>query len=549
MLRRALFVAACGMPVLVPGVAHACGGFFCSTAPIQQAGETIVYGLEDDGTVTMAVQVQYAGLDDDFAWILPVPVPPDEVALGSDALFSALTLATEPVFTRTERTDGDCRDVPRCVHPDGSPSYGGGCSFGEASSPSYYMGPYVDAGPPRDAARAPTPDAARADGGVTVFSEGSLGPYETVVLGAATAPEILAWLGEHGYDVPSRAAPLIDAYASQGHVFIALRLSAERTTSLLRPIVMHLPTSEACLPIRLTAIATTPLLPITALFLGRAPATSRNYSRIEIDVDDPAFWTGERSWDAEVIAGARALGGQAFATEYAGPTPRVALERPPIDDLATATTAFEVMRALRDRGYNAEPDLERILLATMPPPASWSGSARAYYDCLASTSCPQPDVFDPAALVEAIEREIRAPAHVAQQLVDRHGHLTRLVTTMRAEEMTLDPIFIEDPGLPAVSNVHLATLATECDAEHYRHAAPQVLELPSGARHPWADGTIADDHAYCAAMGLVLPSEARPPRSGSCLCAVGQRGQWRGWVLVVALALVLLRRWHGAARD
>jgi hypothetical protein len=56
--------------------AHACGGFFCSSSPIDQAGETIVYGLEDDGTLTMAVQLRYAGDDDDFAWIMPVPAPP-----------------------------------------------------------------------------------------------------------------------------------------------------------------------------------------------------------------------------------------------------------------------------------------------------------------------------------------------------------------------------------------------------------------------------------------------------------------------------------------
>lgn len=45
----------------------------------------------------MSVQIEYEGEDDDSAWILPVPVPP-ELSVGSDALFEALEFETEPRF-------------------------------------------------------------------------------------------------------------------------------------------------------------------------------------------------------------------------------------------------------------------------------------------------------------------------------------------------------------------------------------------------------------------------------------------------------------------
>src|SRR5262245_12426023 len=64
LMKRTLFVAVCCAIGLRAPIAHACGGFFCSTAPVDQSSERIVYGLEADGTLTMAVQIQYRGSDD-----------------------------------------------------------------------------------------------------------------------------------------------------------------------------------------------------------------------------------------------------------------------------------------------------------------------------------------------------------------------------------------------------------------------------------------------------------------------------------------------------
>ena len=59
--------------VVSPRAAEACGGFFCSNVPVDQSGEHLLFGIEDDGTVVAQIQIQYEGAAEDFAWVLPLP--------------------------------------------------------------------------------------------------------------------------------------------------------------------------------------------------------------------------------------------------------------------------------------------------------------------------------------------------------------------------------------------------------------------------------------------------------------------------------------------
>ena len=123
MQRWGLLCLAAALAAVVPSRASACGGFFCSSAPVVQARETVAYSYEDDGTLTMAVQIVYQGRDEDFAWILPLPVPPETIAVGTDALFDALSTATEPQFTLSMGREGECASAD-CEFP----RYRAGCS-------------------------------------------------------------------------------------------------------------------------------------------------------------------------------------------------------------------------------------------------------------------------------------------------------------------------------------------------------------------------------------------------------------------------------------
>jgi hypothetical protein len=530
--------------------ARACGGFFCSTQPVVQAGEEIVYALEDDGSLTMSVRLTYQGSDPDFAWLLPLPAPP-ELSVGSDVLFTQLRAATQPLFVTTTRVEGTCRQEPTCVRSDGSTPLSFGCGGSSAPMSTGWTGPYVDAGARPDAARVTGWDGgARSDGGVDVFSEGQVGPYDTVVLGAATAGEVLEWLASHDYQVPLGSEDMLDGYATTGHVFVALRLSTDATTAQIAPIVMHLPIEAPCLPIRLTAIATVPDLPITAWFLGRARVVPANYSVVTIDEDEARFWDVPGFYASEMTRSIDALGGRAFVTEYAGPTPRLPIALASLADVV-GTTTTEIIVAVSERGYTADPAFSRLAAPFVTPPEG--GTVARYLACLGvsrdatdvETCADGTGAVDAEGLAAVLEREVYEPRRRAQAMIDSHPYLTRMFTTMSAAEMTIDPEFRSEDALGDVAAVRTATVTTRCDSLHYFSGAPVQREI-AGTVTLVSSGTIADDAGYCHARGLVLPSEVMrpPPARSACHCA-SHRGPARQWW---AVGLMTIGGWARARR-
>lgn len=510
-MRSLLLLGLLATSLAVPMRALACGGFFCSSSPVDQAGERVVYAREIDGSLTMAVEIQYAGFDDDFAWIIPVPAPP-EISLGTSALFDELDRATRPTFVYEQRIEGTCRDYPRCVRSDGTEPVGGVCSDDTSVRPPTYVDTMPE--PPPDPV---LDDGTITDGGVTVFSEAPVGPYETVVLGATTAAEVVEWLSVRGYDIPSSSLPLLEPYAALGNVFVALRLSADRASSALRPIVLRSSAGEACLPIRLTAIATVPELPITAFFLGASPVVARNYSSAIVDVDNPALYTGLERWSDAVAAEVDRLDGHAFSTDYSGRTPLLALALPSVNDLGGEDDPQRFLGSLVERGYQGDALLLEVLERhLLPPPGLDAGS---YYNCLlgqGASACGTASGFDPHGLAATIEAEITRPRAEADALVRRQPRLSRLFTTLSPEEMTIDPVFVEDDGAPDIANVHRAVLVTHCGEEHYLGEAPQdlvigegtALDLRAGGHAvPVREAVRADDVAYCRRFGAVVADE------------------------------------------
>ena len=57
-----------------PGSLLACGGFFCTTIPVDQAQERIVFAQNENGILDVYIQIDSENEDPtDFSWILPVP--------------------------------------------------------------------------------------------------------------------------------------------------------------------------------------------------------------------------------------------------------------------------------------------------------------------------------------------------------------------------------------------------------------------------------------------------------------------------------------------
>jgi MYXO-CTERM domain-containing protein len=88
--------------------------------------------------------------------------------------------------------------------------------------------------------------------------------------------------------------------------------------------------------------------------------------------------------------------------------------------------------------------------------------------------------FSPSEFIAAIEKGVVEPMRAVQELIDAHPMITRLYTTMSAEDMTLDPLFTYNPDLADVSNLHTAERIIECNPGIYQSEAPWRIELPQG---------------------------------------------------------------------
>ena len=143
---------------LAPLPAHACGGFFCTTFPISQVSERILF-VQGSGTVTTHVQIQYSGRPEDFAWILPVPTLP-ELTVSHNELFRQLELSTQPSFVLDFEGEENC----------------------------FFFPPFIR-----------FTDAVAEAGGVEIVAEEQVGPFDTVIITGDDPQAVANWLQENGY--------------------------------------------------------------------------------------------------------------------------------------------------------------------------------------------------------------------------------------------------------------------------------------------------------------------------------------------------------------
>jgi hypothetical protein len=202
-----------------------------------------------------------------------------------------------------------------------------------------------------------------------------------------------------------------------------------------------------------------------------------------------------------------------------------------------------------------------ILARFVPKPADFRGDDTSYLSCL---DCFDRVDVDGAALSAALAAEWEQPMRDAQALLDAHPWLTRMTSSLSADEMTVDPRFVLNPDLREVSNVHDAIVRTKCDLTHSFGRAPRELVLPDGrtmdlpSTEAWIDEGwtwetwTADVGAYAA------ETVEQQGRSGAAIQVTDNReaidaaladrngcgcdGTGGGGVGVAGLALIALRR-------
>lgn len=469
-----------GALAAMPTTALACGGFFCFQQPIDQSAERILY-VQNGQDITVHIQISYTGEDDQFSWILPLAKVP-ELEIGSDTIFSLLEQYTAPQFQLEWQQNGNC--------------YGGFCFAEDATA---------GGGPP---------NSDGGSGGVKVLAQQNVGPYESVVIEGASGEAVVDWLNKNGYVQPPATKPLIDSYAQKKFVFLALRLQKDSSAGDIAPIVVKLKEEAPCLPIRLTALATQPDMPIVAWVLGNNRAIPKNY--LHVEVNDAVFdWLNAGSNYKSVVSKAVDQGsGHAFLTELAKPTSKLAI--PFVNaswqpkQLAQQTTASGFLMQLLEDNYPRSTQMQNLVRKYIPKPAAYSAVPdQEFYNCLSSpwndgepcasyktAVAAQP--FDAAAFAGDVENLVVEPLKKIDASWQSQRYVTRLFTTLSAEEMTKDPIFASNPDLPDVDNVRKAKALPICEGTNNQATA---VKLTFADGHVLTVPVAADQQNACWGWG------------------------------------------------
>lgn len=277
-------------------VAEACGGTFCSSSPIVQNAERVLFirGAGDENTAV--VQIQAQGNDPSFAWVVPLESIPRNIHEEATSIFGIIDQSTQPVYIFANR---------QRFSPSGS---GFGCGGSADATPSL---------------AAPEESA-----GVRVWASGETGMFRFDVVSSEDPAALRTWLNSNRYLTPPEAEPIIGEYVREHKYFLAVRLSAVQGVSsfLVSPLAFTYTGRSPCVPLRLTRIATTPTLPVLTYVISDTRAVPSNFAQTmvsdaEIARLGPSRFGVTVPYDQVVSTAVQDAGGRAWITEYAGPLP------------------------------------------------------------------------------------------------------------------------------------------------------------------------------------------------------------------------------------
>jgi hypothetical protein len=162
-------------------------------------------------------------------------------------------------------------------------------------------------------------------GGVTVFDQGSVGPFNYAVVGSEDPKAMVNWLKENKYQITPPMEPLVDVYIQEKMVFLAMKLQPGKQVRDIQPVKMTYKSVKPMIPLRLTAVAATPNMVVLTWILSKMQAVPENYGIAKVADSDIVF-SGFGGSNYSQLAGQRLADfkGRAFITEFAGPTSKVA---------------------------------------------------------------------------------------------------------------------------------------------------------------------------------------------------------------------------------
>lgn len=425
--------------------AGACGGFFCQAVPINQAAEQIIF--RQDGTqITAVVLIQYIGEAEDFSWVVPVPAnldSTDKLATGSDVLMSQLEMATRPQFDLA-------------IEGEACPQ------------------PFQDFGTFDGSPNAPDDSLSEGDDGVTVVDKAAVGPFDVQIVTSDDPAALSTWLTDNDYDVTDRGDELIEPYVAAGMNFVALKLQQDQGVGDIVPLIMRYESEHPMVPIRLTAVAAEDDMGVIVWVLGSGRAIPLNYLHVIPNYTLLNWYQGTfaayASYQGLVTAAMNEAGGQGFATDYAGTSAAIVERLPSLDTYEQSLQRLQV-------AASAQAFYEELVFAFVFPadqvleilrrqlPLTEGIDEFVYNDpaLLIEAVGEQAAIAAQANIVAEIEDGIIAPLEAALDVFAGDPYLTRLYTTLSADEMTLDPEFSFKTDLEDQPLARNATLYLQCD--------------------------------------------------------------------------------------
>ena len=489
------FVAIVAAALLLPSAAFACGGCFVppgqTNAPVLQNAERILFSHDALTKKSYVwVEIRYAGPPGDFSWVLPLPKVPD-VAVGDSWLFDRLDLATGAQFA---------------VDFDSSEN----CSYGSSQSGSLGCGSMsATAGEDNGAGLGLRSPGGVSEDGVTVLKHAQVGPYDYELVQATSktdgSAKMVKWLNDNGYAVPAKSTPIMDDHVARGDIFVAVRLKSGASVKEVRPIALTMDDAEACVPLRLTAIAAVDDMDVVVTLAGEGRAIPKNHMHVIVNPARIDWFNKAANYEQVLAAAIDEAAGRAFATEYAGKLPKTVTTvanmntvTVPTFDLTALNTDLLAKTETRGAAWAQvvaqKLPITEAVAAVCEKYLQQAGSAdvASYYQNLANTNGA---IIDPlfhisgSAMAAELETGFCKPVREMAQRLGDASKITRLVMRISPAEMQKDPVFAFSATLPDVSNVSNATAHAICRKGDYTQDAERltlpnlgswVFEMPGG---------------------------------------------------------------------
>lgn len=412
----------------------ACGGFFCDVVPINQAGEQIVFRQEGNQTTAM-IKIDYVGNAEDFGWVLPVPQTP-EISLGRDEIFNSLELATRPVFSLTRDSHG--------------------CATNSSSSTSSSL-----------FASSSAASSASSMSGVIIEKFLSVGPFDAQVISSDDPTALAQWLSENNLDLSDQGSELLAPYIAANQKFVVLKLKNNTNVGSIQPIILKYTSDAPVIPLTLTAVAAQRNMGILVWLLGEGRGVPVNFKHVIPNYSRINWYRGGRlaysSYQTLITQAMDEVGGQGFATDFAGYMPNLSSSLPSVDGWISL---------LEESSSKSDSEFVELM---------WNSSAPAAVRIEITNALPTSNqfIYSDATIIEQhfgaeqlataranitriFNEQVIEPYNNALDILDDNLYLTRLYTTISPDEMSENPVFSFNTAMEDQPRTRRATLFEKC---------------------------------------------------------------------------------------